>query len=324
VRVKLIAFGLGVAVLAVLPFVLTDFRTVQLATVGAYFIAILGLDVLTGHSGQISLGHGAFMAVGAYTTAILMANHGVRDLWTIPIAAGVAGGIGLLAGVPALRLSGLYLALATFGIAVVLPTILKKFDHFTGGSTGIALFGKPSQTGHGGGIWGLTNNQWLYALTWTVGGFVFLIAWWLLDSRFGRSLRAIRDSELAAAASGVNRAKYKVLAFGVSAAFAGIAGALFAINVAYVAPDTFPIQLSLYLLVGAVVGFFGSIWGAALGALLIQFLPDVVGLIPHVDTKQAGPTTLFFGLVLVVLMLVLPIVLRAASRLANRSYFGAS
>jgi branched-chain amino acid transport system permease protein len=322
-RIRLSAFALGVLVLVVLPFVLTDFRTVQLATVGAYFIAILGLDVLTGHSGQISLGHGAFMAVGAYTTAILMANHGVRDLWTIPIAAGVAGVIGLLAGVPALRLSGLYLALATFGIAVALPTILKKFDHFTGGSTGITLFGKPAQTGHGVGVWGLTNNQWLYALTWTVGAIVFLIAWWLLDSRFGRSLRAIRDSEIAAVASGVNRAKYKVLAFGVSAAFAGVAGALFAINVAYVAPDTFPIQLSLYLLVGAVVGFFGSIWGAVLGALLIQFLPDIVGLIPHVDTKQAGPTTLFFGLVLVVLMLVLPIVLRAASRLANRSYFGA-
>jgi branched-chain amino acid transport system permease protein len=322
-RIKLGAFAFGVVALVVLPFLLTDFRTVQLATVGAYFIAILGLDVLTGHSGQISLGHGAFMAVGAYTTAILMANHGMRDLWTIPIAAGVAGVIGLLAGVPALRLSGLYLALATFGIAVVLPTVLKKFDHFTGGSTGIALFGKPTQTGHGVGIWGLSNNQWLYALTWTVGGVVFLIAWWLLDSRFGRSLRAIRDSELAAAASGVNRAKYKVLAFGVSAAFAGVAGALFAINVAYVAPDTFPIQLSLYLLVGAVVGFFGSIWGAAFGALLIQFLPDIVGLIPHVDTKQAGPTTLFFGLVLVVLMLVLPIVLRAVSRLANHSYFGA-
>ena len=93
----------------------------QLATVGAYFIAILGLDVLTGHSGQISLGHGAFMAVGAYTTAILMAHHGVRDLWTIPIAAAVAGAIGLLVGIPALRLPGLYLALATFGIAIVLP-----------------------------------------------------------------------------------------------------------------------------------------------------------------------------------------------------------
>lgn len=317
---RLLAFTLAVVVLIGLPFVLSEFRTVQLATVGAYFIAILGLDVLTGHSGQISLGHGAFMAVGAYTTAILMSNHGVRDLWTIPIAAGVAGGIGLAAGIPALRLSGLYLALATFGIAVVLPTILKKFDHFTGGSTGITLFGKPTETGQGQGVWRLSNNQWLYALTWTIGVALFLLVRWMLDSRFGRSLRAVRDSELAAAASGVNRALYKVAAFGVSAAFAGVAGSLFAINTAYVSPDSFPIQLSLYLLVGAVVGFFGSIWGAALGALLILFLPDIVGLVPHVDTKQAGPTTFFFGAILVALMLLLPLVLRAGTALANRGY----
>jgi branched-chain amino acid transport system permease protein len=314
-RAKLVAFALGAAVVVILPFVLSDFRTVQLATVGAYFIAILGLDVLTGHSGQISLGHGAFMAVGAYTTAILMANHGTRDLVTIPIAAAVAGGIGLLAGVPALRLSGLYLALATFGIAVAFPTILKKFDHFTGGSTGITLFGKPTQTGHGVGVWGLTNNQWLYALTWAIGIALFALAWWLLDSRFGRSLRAVRDSELAATASGVSHAKYKVLAFGVSAAFAGVAGSLYAINIAYVSPDTFPIQLSLYLLVGAVVGFFGSIWGAVIGALLIEFLADLVGLIPHVDTKQAGPTTFAFGAILVGLMLLLPLLIRGYSRL---------
>ena len=319
-RIKLAAFGLGVVVIALLPMPLSEFRTVQLATVGAYFIAILGLDVLTGHSGQISLGHGAFMAVGGYTTAILMSSHGVRDVATIPIAALVAGGIGLLAGVPALRLSGLYLALATFGIAVAFPTILKKFDHFTGGSTGITLFGKPTQTGHGVGVWGMTNNEWLYALTWTIAVFLFVVAWWLLSSRFGRSLRAVRDSELAAAASGVNRSAYKVGAFGVSAAFAGVAGSLLAINVAYVSPDTFPIQLSLYLLVGAVVGFFGSIWGAVLGALLIQFLPDIVGFVPHVDTKQAGPTTFFFGLVLVVLMLLLPLVLRLGTTLTNRGY----
>jgi branched-chain amino acid transport system permease protein len=318
-RMKLASLGIAALVLVVLPFVLNDFRTVQLATVGAYFIAILGLDVLTGHSGQISLGHGAFMAVGAYTTAILMANHGVRDLVTIPIAAAVAGGIGLLAGVPALRLSGLYLALATFGIAVVLPTVAKKFDGLTGGSTGITLFGKPMQTGHGVGVWGLSNNQWLYALTWTIGVVLFVLAWWLLDSRFGRSLRAIRDSELAAMASGVNRAKYKVLAFGVSAAFAGVGGSLYAINIAYVSPDTFPIQLSLFLLVGAVVGFFGSIWGAALGALLIQFLPDVVRVF-GVDTKQAGPTTFFYGAVLVALMLLLPVVLRLARTIGNRRY----
>jgi len=131
----------------------------------------------------------------------------------------------------------------------------------------------------------LTNDTWLYLLTWTVAVLCFLIAWWLIDSRFGRSLRAIRDSELAATASGINRSAYKVAAFGVSAAFAGVAGALLAINIAYVSPDTFPIQFSLFLLVGAVVGFFGSIWGAVLGALLILFLPDIVGLIPHVNTK---------------------------------------
>src|SRR5881398_2744528 len=127
-RARPAAFALGVVALVVLPFLLSDFRTVQLASVGASFIAILGLDILTGSSGQISLGHGAFMAVGAYTTGILVANHGVQDIWTIAAAAGVAGAVGLLAGLPALRIRGLYLALATFGIAVVVPTILKKFD----------------------------------------------------------------------------------------------------------------------------------------------------------------------------------------------------
>jgi branched-chain amino acid transport system permease protein len=321
-RPRLIAVGVGAVVLIALPFLLSDFRTVQLASVGASFIAILGLDVLTGHSGQISLGHGAFMAVGAYTTAILVANHGVRDVWTIPVAAAVTGAVGLLAGVPALRLRGLYLALATFGIAVVLPTIVKKFDHFTGGSTGISFFGNPHQTGHGVGVTilgrHLTNNQWLYALTWAIGCVLFVLVWWLLDSRFGRSLRAIRDSELAAAAAGVNRAAYKVAAFGLSAAYAGVAGSLLAINTAYVSPLSFPIQLSLYLLVGAVVGFYGSIWGAALGALLIQFLPDIVGLLPHVDTRQAGPTTFAFGAVLVALMLLLPVALRGYARLRWR------
>jgi branched-chain amino acid transport system permease protein len=248
-----------------------------------------------------------------------MASHGVRDLWSIPLAGAVAGGIGLLAGVPALRLSGLYLALATFGIAVVLPTILKKFDHFTGGSTGITLFGRPTQTGHGAGYLGLTNDTWLYALTWTIGAVLFLLAWWLLDARFGRSLRAVRDSELAATAAGVNRSLYKVLAFGVSAAYAGVAGSLYAINVAYVSPDTFPIQLSLYLLVGSVIGFFGSIWGALAGALVIEFLPDIVQAL-GVNSKEAGPTTFVYGAVLVALMLLLPLVLRVTSRLANRGY----
>jgi branched-chain amino acid transport system permease protein len=319
-RAKLVGLAIGAVVLIVLPFLLSAFHTVELATVGAYLIAIVGLDILTRHTGQVSLGHGAFMAIGGYTTAILMADHGVRDLWTIPAAAAVAGGVGLLAGIPALRLSGLSFALASFGIAVCFPTIPKRFDHFTGGSTGITLLGRPEQTGHGLGVWVMTNTVWLYALTWTIAVVCLLVAWALLTSRFGRSLRAARDSELAAAAAGINRAAYKVAAFGISAAFAGVAGSLLAINVAYVSPSTFPIQLSLYLLVGAVVGFFGSIWGAALGALFIQFLPNIAGLIPHVDTKQAGPATFFFGAVLVVLMLLHPVATRAAAMLARRGH----
>ncbi len=306
---KLWAFWLGIVALVVLPFVLSEFRTVQLATVGAYFIAILGLDVLAA-SGQISLGQGAFVAIGAYTTAILMAHHGVQDVKTIPIAAVVAGGIGLVVGVPALRLPGLYLALTTFGVAVAFPTIPRKFDHFTGGSSGIKLLGLPTETWHGKGFWWLTNGAWLYALTWAIAVPCFVAVWWLLESRFGRSLRAIRDSELAAAASGLHRSAHRVAAFGLSAAFAGVAGALLAINVAEVRPGAFPVQLSLLLLVGAVVGLFGSIWGAVAGAVLIVFLPGAAGLLPHVDTARAGPATFFFGAVLIVLMLVVPVIRR--------------
>ncbi len=312
------ALVLGIVVLAVLPMPLSEVRTAQLATAGAYFITILGLDILIRHTGQISLGHGAFMAIGAYTTAILMANHGVRDLRTIPVAAVVAGVIGLVVGVPALRLPGLYLALVTFGIAVAFPTLAVKFGHFTGGSSGIDLHGRLTQTGGGAGELWLTNSQWVYAVTWTIAIVCFLVAWALVESRFSRSLHAIRDSELAAVASGLPASRYKVVAFGISAAFAGTAGALIAINTAFVGPGTFPLQLSLFLLVGAVVGLYGSIWGAVLGALLIAFVPDVAGLLPRVDPKQTGATTLFLGVALIVLLLALPLVRRAGGALAHR------
>ena len=306
---KLWAFWLGLAVLVVLPFLLSEFRMVQLATVGAYFIAILGLDVLAA-GGQISLGQGAFVAIGAYTTAILLADHGVQDVKTIPIAAAVAGGIGIVTGVPALRLPGLYLALVTFGIAIAFPSIATKFDHFTGGSAGIGLTGGPTQTGHGHGYLWLTNGVWLYLITWTVAVICFLFAWWLLGSRFGDSLRAIRAGELAATAFGVNRSAYMVAAFGISTAFAGVAGALLAINIGRVGPGTFSLQLSFFLVVAAVVGLFGSIWGAALGAPLILFLPDIVGVFPRVTAQESGPATFFFGALLVVLMLAVPLLRR--------------
>ena len=216
-------------VLLALPFPVSEVRTVQLATVGTSFIAILGLDILTGASGQLSLGHGAFMAVGAYTTAILVAHHGVRDLWTIAAAAGVAGGrIGLLAGLPGAASERASTSrLRRSGSRSPCRRSWSKFDHFTGGSTGISFFGSPHETGRGYDVEvlgvQLSNGQWLYALTWAIGVALFLLAWWLLGSRFGRSLRAVRDSEPAAATAGVNRAAYRLAAFVISAAYAGVA-----------------------------------------------------------------------------------------------------
>ena len=220
------------------------------------------------------------MAVGGYTTAILMADHGVKDIWTIPLAGLVAGAAGFLFGIPALRLSGLYLALATFAIAVSMPAVIKRFEGFTGGGTGINLFGIPELTASltPVSILGreVSFNDWLYYLCWSIALVGYVIAWLLLRGRAGRALRAVRDSETAAQSSGVSLPRYKTLAFGVSAAYAGVAGSLFAIATTYVNPDTFPVALSILLLVGVVVGGLGSLVGLIAGAIFIQFLPDVV------------------------------------------------
>jgi branched-chain amino acid transport system permease protein len=317
-KLKLALEALGfvalAALIAVLPRFISDFRAREFAIVGMYFIALVGLALLTGYSGQISLGHGAFMAVGGYTTAILSVDgiygHHLRDLWTIPIAGLVAGLAGLLVGVPALRLSGLYLALITFGIAVSFPQLPKKWDHFFGGTTGKILnLVKPP--------FGLntTPNNWLYYLSWGIALVLLAVAWFLLRGKMGRALQAIRDSEVAAASSGVNLALYKTLAFGISAFYAGVAGSLYVIGNAYVNPDVFPILLSVYLVVGLAVGGLGSLGGLIAGAALIYFLQNhadtVARWLNHLpaldlDPKQPGIPSVVFGAVLIVVMLLLP------------------
>jgi len=317
---------------ALLPLALSDFRAFQFARVGVFFIAICGLNILTGYTGQISLGHGALMAVGGYTTAILAVNGGMDELWTIPLAGLVAGAAGLLLGPPSLRLSGLYLALATFGIAVAVPAVLRwrAIDQWTGGSSGKILSLPRARLGlH------LTGNDWLYYLTWTIALVLLAAAWLLVRGRVGRAFRAIRDSEVAAASYGVNLALYKTLAFGVSAFYAGVAGSLYAISVAFVNPDTYPIKLSLFLVVGAVAAGLGSLSGLAFGALLVQFLPtdltpEIVGWLNAVlrtdlNPKAAGIPDAVFGGVLVLVMLLLPsgvsgLLHRAATALAGRLY----
>ena len=308
--VKGAGFAAAVVLVLLLPRFVDDFRAFRLATLGIYFIALLGLIVVTGWTGQISLGHGAFMAVGGYTTAVLMAKYGVQDLWTIPIAGVVAGVAGLAVGLPALRLSGLYLALATFGIAISVPSLVRKAEGLTGGTTGLNLFAIPEQTGLGieVKILGrtLTNNDWLYYLTWTIGLVLFLLAWALLAGRLGRAFRAARDSEIAAASSGVNLASTKTIAFGISALYAGIAGSLLAIATAYVNPDTFPIALSITLIVGAAVGGLRSLLGAAFGATFIVYMPVYAEKISQAVVDRDVSPSIVYGLALVLFMLLLP------------------
>ena len=304
--VPVASFVVLAVVVAVVPSFVSEFRAQQLAYVGIYLTAIIGLNVLTGYTGQISLGHGAFMAVGGYTTAILMADHGVKDIWTIPLAGLVAGTAGFLFGIPALRLSGLYLALATFAIAVSMPAVLKRFEGFTGGGTGINLFGIPELTASLTPVEILGRqvafNDWLYYLSWSIALVGYVVAWLLLRGRSGRALRAVRDSETAAQSSGVSLARYKTLAFGVSAAYAGVAGSLFAIATTYVNPDTFPIALSILLLVGVVVGGLGSLVGLIAGAVFIQFLPTWSQEV----SKSPGAPSVVSGALLIALMFVLP------------------
>ena len=304
---KLAGVALGVLLVCFLPRFVSDYRASQLALVGVYFIAILGLNILTGYTGQISLGHGAFMAIGGYTTAILVVKHDVTDLWTIPVAGLVAGAFGFAFGIPALRLSGLYLSLATFAVAVATPSVLKKFAGLTGGSKGLQLFGHAGYTGKGYkpvdvAVKHVSFNHWLYYLSWVTAGVLLLVAWLFLRGRMGRAFRAVRDSEVAATSSGVHLASTKTLAFAISAAYAGVAGSLYALANTFVNPDTFPITLSIYLLVGVVVAGLGSLVGIAAGAVFVQFLPiwaqDV--------SKRPGLPAVIYGAVLILIMFALP------------------
>ena len=248
------------------------------------------------------------MAIGAYTTAILVVHEHWRDVWTIPLAGLVAGAVGFLVGLPALRLSGLYLALATFALAVAMPALLKKFDHLTGGSGGLGLLETaPSQvTGLSGTVTifghSMTQNHFLYYLSWAIGIVGFALAWLIVRGRVGRTFRAVRDSEVAAVSAGVNLAAAKTLAFALSGVYAGVAGSLLAIQKEIVSPLTFTFLLSITVLVGAVVGGLGSLPGMVLGALFIQYLPD---LSTRISTAQGVPDAIY-GAAIIAIMILLP------------------
>jgi branched-chain amino acid transport system permease protein len=324
---------LGAIVVAVLvpllqpvfPDVVSNYRLFLISTMIIASIAVLGLNLLTGFNGQFSLGHGAFYAVGAYTAAILMDKMNVPYWATIPAAAIVCFIVGYLFGLPALKLEGHYLALATFALALAVPQILKYkwLEGLTGGVQGIVLmkpevpFGLP-----------LSEDQWLYYFCLVVMIVLFWAAANMLNSRSGRAMMAIRDQYMAADTMGIDTALYKTVTFGISAAYTGIAGALSASAIAFVAPDSFGIFLSIKFLIGLVVGGMGSLLGSVLGGVfyvlvdnsaqsLTQFIRNDLGLPFDLSAYTV------FGVLLIAIIYLMPMGIAGGLFIAYRKLRGA-
>ena len=286
---------LGIAALA--PLVATDFQLFKLTNILIYAIALLGLNILVGYNGQISLGHGAFYAIGAYAAAILIVHFDVGHLAAIPIAGALCLVAGFLFGLPMLRLEPVHLAMATFAVGAVLPTVVKTkgLEPWTGGGQGMGIDVPAVPAGLP-----LSFDQWLYVLTLLTLTASFVIASNLLRGRIGRAVIAIRDHPIAAQAMGVDTVFYKATIFGISAMFTGIAGALAALSIRYVGPGMFGVFLSFSLLIGIAVGGIATLSGAIYGAIFLQVMFLVVGA-----TARALHTwniQLIFGLVLILFL----------------------
>jgi len=299
-RAMTIGAGTSLVVLALLfavPIFAKNFIVFQMTMLLIYGLAVLALNILTGGSGQFSLGQSAFYAIGAYTSAILMEQYNVNYALTLPIAGVICFGAGFLFGQPALRLSGVYLALATFALATAMPQLLKLnfFEKWTGGVQGLVVTKPDAPFGlH------ISQDAWLYYFTLVVVVAIYIFSVNLLRSRSGRAFMAIRDNEIAASAMGIDVALYKTLAFGVSAGITGVAGGLGAIAVQFVAPDSYTIQLAISLFLGMVVGGVGWLPGSIVGSAFIIFVPNIA------EGISKGLSGAVFGVLLFLVIFLVP------------------
>lgn len=311
-RALMIVAGILVALAPL--WVLESFHLFQLTMAVIMALAVLGLNIVTGYNGQISLGHGAFYAVGAYVTAILM-FHLEWSFWaTLPVSALVCTAFGWGVGFPALRLGGLYLALTTFALAVAVPQLLKHkaLEDWTGGVQGLFIV-KPEPPS----FLPLSPDQWMYLVAVGIAAVVFLLAANLIRGRIGRALMATRDHPTAAEAMGMDIADLKTKAFAVSAMITGIAGSLSAVAIEFVAPDSFTFFVSITLFVGMVAGGVASILGSLFGGLFVLFVPNIAESI-----SKAAPGVIY-GVILILFLFLLPdgfagLLRRIAARLRGR------
>lgn len=313
-RTRSLIVGAVIAGLLILPFFLTGYLLFQATQVVIYAIAILGLNLVTGYNGQISLGHGAFYAVGGYVVSMLMERVGVPYWVTIFCCAGIGFLVGYLFGKPALRLEGLYLAMATFALAIATPQLIKwrVVEKWTGGVQGIVITSpEPPAFMH------MSLDQWLYGISALSAVLLFVLARHLLAGKTGRALEAIRDHPLAAKSMGIDTAHYKAMIFGISAMYTAIAGGLAALLSEFVAPDTYNMFLSITLLVGVIVGGQGSVFGAVPGAIYVVFMPNLAEKV-----SKAAPWAIY-GVSLILFMYLMPNGVAGLAKMLQRRSAGA-
>jgi len=283
------------ALLIVTPIVAPSYLTFQLTGVMAYAVAAIGLNLIIGYAGQISLGHNAFFALGAYTAALSVAHFHVHYVVSVLIAAAVTFVVGFLAGFPAQRLKGLYLALITLVLAVSVSPVIKHFKAYTNGMSGMSV-DRPSPP-----AWsGLTQDAWVYYVVLIFTAVCFFLARNFVAGSTGRALTAIRQAPLAASSMGVDVNGYKVLIFGLGSMFAGIGGAIFNFSIGFIAPDSFNLLLSVSFLAAIVVGGLGTVWGALVAGLFLQFVPSYAS---DISNALAGAV---YGGILIVCMFFMP------------------
>ena len=296
-------YGLLTAILIVIPMLMGEFYVGELGGVFIFAIAGVGLMLLVGYTGLISLGHAAFLGIGAYVNSVLLAR-GVPFLITVPIAGVFTALCGAAIGRPTLRMSGLYLAIATLAFGSIIGTVFQKWTAVTGGFDGFAVptpyvFGIPVEGANG-----------VYYTSLIVLIFVLWLVANLLRTPLGRAMVAIRDSEVSAQSMGIHLAKYKTLAFAISAGITGLAGALFAHYVRFLAPDAFDVLLSVQFVTIVFVGGLGSLRGAVLGAIFVRLLPQAIAIVrddlPFGIGRMPGLEPSLFGLVLVMVILFQP------------------
>jgi branched-chain amino acid transport system permease protein len=281
--------------LIVTPIVAPSYLTFQLTGVMAYAVAAIGLNLIIGYAGQISLGHNAFFALGAYSAALSVAHFHVHYVVSVLIAAAVTFVVGFLAGFPAQRLKGLYLALITLVLAVSVSPVIKHFKAYTNGMSGMSV-DRPTPP-----AWsGLTQDAWVYYVVLMFTAVCFFLARNFVAGSTGRALTAVRQAPLAASSMGVDVNGYKVLIFGLGSMFAGIGGAIFNFSIGFIAPDSFNLLLSVSFLAAIVVGGLGTVWGALVAGLFLQFVPSYAS---DISNALAGAV---YGGILIVCMFFMP------------------